>query len=165
MINNRIFQKNKLDIIFSQITGNKEPYLNFLRELVIQMFSKYGTMPQRTRFSSGPTNGLRYDGLNHWIVSTESNSQGKSSRRNCKHCTNEEVGQQDNSQVREVHGPIASALLQGLPRELKWFLYSYMYNNRAYFKTVPSKISRVNRAYSLPKSVNLVWILSDWFCF
>jgi len=74
MINNRIFQKNKLDIIFSQITGNKEPYLNFLRELVIQMFSKYGTMPQRTRFSSGPTNGLRYDGLNHWIVSTESMS-------------------------------------------------------------------------------------------
>ncbi|XP_023348132.1 piggyBac transposable element-derived protein 3 [Eurytemora carolleeae] len=73
----------------NRITGNKEPYLNFLQELVIQMFSKYGTMPQRTRFSSGPTNGLRYDGLNHWIVSTESNSQGKSSRRNCKHCTNE----------------------------------------------------------------------------
>jgi len=97
MINNRIFQKNKLDIIFSQITGNKEPYLNFLRELVIQMFSKYGTMPQRTRFSSGPTNGLRYDGLNHWIVSTESNSQGKSSRRNCKHCTNE--GKRDSKTI------------------------------------------------------------------
>jgi len=54
MINNRIFHKNKLDIIFSQITGNKEPYLNFLRELFIQMFSKYGTMPQRTGSAQAP---------------------------------------------------------------------------------------------------------------
>jgi hypothetical protein len=28
----------------------------------------------------------RYDGANHWIISTEQDSSGKTKRKNCRHC-------------------------------------------------------------------------------
>ena len=63
---------------------------------MVQLFSRYGTMPLRRRISSCPGEG-RYDGLNHWAVSTELDSNGKFKRRNCKQCSNE--GKPDNKTV------------------------------------------------------------------
>ena len=79
-----------------QVTGNKEPFLVFLRELVMDLLWKHGTPPTRKRVSSGPTSSLeaRYDCLSHWIVSTEADSKGVPKRRNCKQCSDE--GRKDN---------------------------------------------------------------------
>jgi len=75
-------------------TGKKEPYLNFLRELVLDLFGRYGTMPVRQRVSMGPTDEARFDRMDHWIISTEADSKGAPKRRNCKQCANE--GKRDN---------------------------------------------------------------------
>ncbi len=105
------------------ITGNKEPFMDFLRELVIEIFVVHGKPPSISRRPSlAPPDG-RFDGVNHWIVSTgpsnEQNGEGdgerpqakrrsskngegdgekpKPKRRNCKQCTLD--GSKDNKTV------------------------------------------------------------------
>lgn len=72
-----------------QITGNREPFLPFLRNLVVELFGQYGTRPIRQRVSFGPTAEARFDRQDHWIVSTEDDGRGAPKRRNCKQCSNE----------------------------------------------------------------------------
>lgn len=68
-------------------TGQKEPYLNFLRELCIGMLSHHGTKPTRKRsLVGGEPPESRFDNLGHWIVSTQLDAAGKAKRRNCKMC-------------------------------------------------------------------------------
>ena len=53
-------------------SGQKEPFLDFIRELVIEMFTQHGKNPARKRNScSGVGVDARFDGLNHWIANTE----------------------------------------------------------------------------------------------
>lgn len=68
-------------------TGRKEPFLDFLRELVIEMFTKHGKSPARKRNSCAGVEGVetRFDGLNHWIGNT-GEVGGKPQRRNCRQC-------------------------------------------------------------------------------
>ena len=68
--------------------------MDFLRELVLELFGKYGTLPLRKRIISGTTDLARYDTFNHWMVSTDSDTKGKAKRRNCKQCS--EQGRKDN---------------------------------------------------------------------
>jgi hypothetical protein len=109
-----------------KVTGNKEPYLEFLGELCIRIMSEHGTPPPppagvelinnylhyaislilvhlilantpslckkyvsdihlRKRNSSIPSEA-RWDGLHHWILSTELDQKDLSRRRNCKQC-------------------------------------------------------------------------------
>jgi len=69
------------------IKNQKEPFLDFLRELVIEMMSTHGHPPIRRPSLPGPTQSdLRYDGLNHWIQFLEKAESGKHKRRNCKLC-------------------------------------------------------------------------------
>jgi hypothetical protein len=68
--------------------GTKEPFLDFMRELVMEMLTVHGTPPLRRRSlnEASAAEVLRYDGLNHWIVGVEEDAAGKSKRRNCRHC-------------------------------------------------------------------------------
>ena len=59
----------------------KEPFLDFLRELVMEMFCKHGSPPSRKR--SLDLNVDRYDGQNHWIISFAGE---KKDRKRCKLC-------------------------------------------------------------------------------
>ena len=69
------------------VKEKKEPFLDFLRELVIEMFMAHGTAPYVIRKQpSLQAEHRRFDGLNHWITSTEKDKTGKPSRRNCKQC-------------------------------------------------------------------------------
>jgi DNA excision repair protein ERCC-6 len=69
------------------VMQKKEPFLDFLRELVIDMFVIHGTPPYVIRKQpSLKAEHSRFDGLNHWITSTEKDKKGKSMRRNCKQC-------------------------------------------------------------------------------
>ena len=65
-----------------KITGEKEPYLSFLRELVIQMLTNHGR-PALKKLPGPATDEQQYDGMNHWIGQLE---DGKKKRRNCKVC-------------------------------------------------------------------------------
>lgn len=69
------------------VTGNKEPYLSFLRELTVSMLQIHGKAPLHPGRSGGlrPTD-LRFDRTDHWIRTTEVHTKGKVSRRNCKMC-------------------------------------------------------------------------------
>lgn len=69
-----------------RVTGEREPYLDFLRELCISMLTEHGTAPTRKRLSNGPDTEARFDGKEHWVVNTEEDAAGKFKRRNCKHC-------------------------------------------------------------------------------
>ncbi len=80
-----------------KVTGKKEPFLDFLRELVIDMFTTHGTPPQFRRRPSSVSPDIRLDGLNHWICGTEVGNGGYAKRRNCKQCTKE--GRKDNKTV------------------------------------------------------------------
>ena len=75
-----------------KVSREKEPYLMFLRELVIEMLICHGTPPCAPRQISTSNSSLRYDCNSHWIVH---NGQGK--RRNCKKCT------EDNKQDAKSH--------------------------------------------------------------
>ena len=66
------------------VRGQKEPYLDFLRELVVEMFLKHGKLPLNR--VQAPVTNLRYDGLNHWLVPAKHPKTGKAWRRNCKRC-------------------------------------------------------------------------------
>ena len=68
-------------------TGKKEPYLTFLRELVIGMLYQHGSPTKRVEQMTGILGIVRYDCLNHWIVQNENDSNGQPRRRNCKQCT------------------------------------------------------------------------------
>ena len=80
-----------------KVTGKKEPFLDFLRELVIDMFTTHGRPPQFKKRPSVVSPLTRWDGLNHWICGTELDHGGRAKRRNCKQCTNE--GRKDNKTV------------------------------------------------------------------
>ena len=67
-----------------KMTGKKEPYLNFLRELVVEMFQKHGKLPERR--IQNPVTSTRYDGMNHWIEPAKHPKTGKAWRRNCRRC-------------------------------------------------------------------------------
>ena len=66
------------------IRGIKEPYLDFLRELVIEMFNKHGTVSVKRRVTA-QVGDERFDGRNHWIVGII-NEAGAPHRKNCKYC-------------------------------------------------------------------------------
>ena len=60
-----------------EVTGKKEPYLDFIRELVIEMMTRHGCPSALNRIGN-PTN--QYDGVSHLIVANESG------RKNCRQC-------------------------------------------------------------------------------
>ena len=69
-------------------TGKKEPYLAFIRELVVEMLTRHGSSEQAIRVPVRLiSDSIRFDGFNHWPVSTAEDKNGKSSRRNCKFCS------------------------------------------------------------------------------
>lgn len=70
-----------------QVTGVKEPFLDFVRELCVAMMSEHGSPPvRRNTHAVDPAEGARFDGLNHWMVGTELDAAGKNRRRKCRHC-------------------------------------------------------------------------------
>ena len=70
----------------------QEPYLDFLRELVIGMMHKHGHVRKVERMVV-KSDDKRKDGPNHWIVHTEAGPDGKPKRRNCKLCLS--LGEKD----------------------------------------------------------------------
>ena len=54
-----------------KVSGEKEPYLEFLRELVIEMFIVRGKAPLRTRELAFATETIQYDGKSYWIIEIE----------------------------------------------------------------------------------------------
>lgn len=70
-----------------RVTGHNEPYLDFLRELCLEMFATHGTPPSVKRASlTAAGDGARFDRMDHWITNTEEDASGKHKRRNCKQC-------------------------------------------------------------------------------
>ena len=70
-----------------QVTGVKEPFLDFLRELCVAMMAEHGSPPvRRNTHVTDPADGARFDGLNHSMVGTELDDAGKNKRRNCRYC-------------------------------------------------------------------------------
>ena len=72
-----------------KVTGEKESCLDFLRELVVCIFTRHGTGPAHIEaipFTGNLEKEVRFDGSNHWIISTELDDQGKAVRKNCKQC-------------------------------------------------------------------------------
>ena len=72
-----------------KVTGQKERYLDFLRELVVCMFTRHGTGP--AHIEAMPLTGalakeVRFDGFNHRITSTELDEQRTAVRKSCKQC-------------------------------------------------------------------------------
>ena len=66
------------------IRDEKEPYLDFLRQLVTEMFETHGAAP--TRRTPLPVNvNTRFDEHNHLIVGIFDEG-GKAHRKNCKQC-------------------------------------------------------------------------------
>ena len=54
-------------------TGSKEPYLDFLRELVIEMLGNHGKPAEKRPMLSQPDtvlSAVRFDEKSHWIVPT-----------------------------------------------------------------------------------------------
>ena len=66
------------------IRGEKEPYVDFMRELCIEMFEVHGSPPIR-RYSVPVKDNNRYDGHNHLIVGIFDEG-GNAHRKNCKQC-------------------------------------------------------------------------------
>ena len=94
----------------------KEPYLTFLRELIVCMLTKYGTKPVTAKRPLQIPIALRdqmrypnylpiththiyipciyrYNRYDYWMVETDLNDQGKRRHGNCKMCT--ELGKKD----------------------------------------------------------------------
>jgi hypothetical protein len=67
--------------------GQKEPFLDFLRELCIEMLTVHGSPPVKKRTASAGPEELRFDRLDHWITNTEEDAAGKFKRRNCRNCS------------------------------------------------------------------------------
>lgn len=69
------------------VMQHKEPFLDFLRELVIDMFMIHGSPPHHIRKQpSLQAENSRFDRVDHWIINTEKDKNGKPTRRNCKQC-------------------------------------------------------------------------------
>jgi hypothetical protein len=68
------------------VTGKKDAFLDFLRELVIVMLETHGKPAIATGPKKPTLSGPRFDGMNHWIVGTQMDKNGKPSRRNCRQC-------------------------------------------------------------------------------
>ena len=66
------------------IRGEKEPYLDFLRELCTEMFEVHGSAPLK-RNPLPDNSNRRYDEHNHLIIGIFDEA-GKAHRRNCKQC-------------------------------------------------------------------------------
>ena len=66
------------------VTGQKSPFLDFMKELVIDMFDTHSSPPIKKRISQVSSN-LRFDGLEHWIVSMDESNRAKGC--NCRKCT------------------------------------------------------------------------------
>ena len=78
--------------------GKKEPYLDFIRELVVEMFETHGSADKALKVPVAPrSESFRFDKYDHWPRSTEEDKKGKPSRRNCKFCTLQ--GKQDQKAV------------------------------------------------------------------
>lgn len=70
-----------------QATKVKEPFLDFVRELCMDMMAVHGSPPvRRISHVADPAAGDRFDGMNHWIEGTELDAAGKNKRRNCRYC-------------------------------------------------------------------------------
>jgi hypothetical protein len=70
-----------------QVKGEKEPFLEFMRDLCVSMLAEHGTPPlRRVSHVADPAEDKRFDGQNHWIEGTELDASGKSKRRNCRYC-------------------------------------------------------------------------------
>lgn len=68
-----------------KVKKQREPFLDFLRELVVDMMATHGLAPmRRNSLTSVPVD--RYDGLHHWPQPVDQNASGKPLRRNCKLC-------------------------------------------------------------------------------
>lgn len=68
-----------------RVTGKKEPYLNFLRELVVGMLAQHGRPPKR-RDSLQVDGQIRFDGRSHWPANTDLDPAGKPRQKNCRQC-------------------------------------------------------------------------------
>ena len=92
-----------------QTTQRKEPYLEFLRELVIGMTAEHGCQSEKQHGRSMVIPCMRGDGCEHWIIST----QGV--RSNCRQCPmppDGEEGSKDFVQIRKVWCQVACPVLQ-----------------------------------------------------
>ena len=92
-----------------QTTQRKEPYLEFLRELVIGMTAEHGCQSEKQHGRSMVIPCMRGDGCEHWIIST----QGV--RSNCRQCPmppDGEEGSKDFVQIRKVWCRVACPVLQ-----------------------------------------------------
>lgn len=69
-----------------KVTGKKQAYLDFLRELVVSMLQAHGSPPLAPGPKKIASSGSRFDGQNHWITSTAEAANGKPTRRNCRQC-------------------------------------------------------------------------------
>jgi hypothetical protein len=70
-----------------QVTGDKEPFLDFMRDLCVDMMSEHGSAPlRRITHVATSSEQERFDGQGHWIVGTELDASGKNKRRNCRYC-------------------------------------------------------------------------------
>lgn len=68
-----------------RVTGKQEPFLVFLRELVVGMLAEHGKPPKR-RVSLQVDGQVRYDGKCHWPKNTDPDPAGKPRQKNCKQC-------------------------------------------------------------------------------
>ena len=92
-----------------QTTQRKEPYLEFLRELVIGMTAEHGCQSEKQHGRSMVIPCMRGDGCEHWIIGT----QGV--RSNCRQCPmppDGEEGSKDFVQIRKVWCRVACPVLQ-----------------------------------------------------
>lgn len=73
-----------------KVKNTQEPYLDFLRELVVAMMATHGTLPAGPRRSLTLPEDTRYDQVAHWPTYTELDERGKNRRLNCRHCYEKE---------------------------------------------------------------------------
>jgi hypothetical protein len=98
-----------------QVTGVKEPFLDFVRELCEAMMSEHGSPPvRRNTHVVDPADEARYDDMNHWMAGTELDAARKEQAAQLPLLRPaEEAGHEDGVPLREVQGAAAHPLLQG----------------------------------------------------
>jgi hypothetical protein len=67
-----------------KVPGRKDTFLEFLRVLVIIVLEFQGKSPIACGPKKANLSRTRCDELNHWIVGTQEDKNGKASRWNCK---------------------------------------------------------------------------------
>ena len=68
-----------------KVKGKKEPYLDFLRDLVCEMFAKHGSPSTRQLCPANSNMDLPWQ-KHHWPQHTPTDSKGNFRRLNCKYC-------------------------------------------------------------------------------